>query len=179
MGMFDRVRSLIEDTDDFDDDELDEPEDIAEEPKRSAPRTRSERRFSSEISSSATPVRKNRPASEDCEDQENEDYSSSPAARPKLTLHTSKSAELTVDVHVPSSFDQAARIADDLLAHRAAVINFERIDGPEQQQKICDFINGVSYVLDCEVRRISEKMMLYVPSGVNIMTLKTESRSGR
>ena len=61
--------------------------------------------------------------------------------------------------------------ADDLLANRAAVVNYERVDLPEQR-RICDFINGVSYVLDCEARRISDIMVLYVPSGVDVSTAK-------
>ena len=93
------------------------------------------------------------------------------AARPKLTVHTTKSPELAMEIHVPSNFDQVARIADDLLANRAAVVNYERVDISEQR-RICDFINGVSYVLDCEARRISDIMVIYVPSGVDVSTAK-------
>ena len=96
-------------------------------------------------------------------------------ARPKLTVHTTKTPELAVEIHVPSNFDQVARIADDLLANRAAVVNYERVDVPEQR-RICDFINGVSYVLDCEARRISDIMVLYVPSGVDVATAKPVQR---
>ena len=91
--------------------------------------------------------------------------------RPKLTVHTTKTPELAMEIHVPSNFDQVARIADDLLANRAAVVNYERVDLPEQR-RICDFINGVSYVLDCEARRISDIMVIYVPSGVDVSTAK-------
>ncbi|MBR1552926.1 MAG: cell division protein SepF [Schwartzia sp.] len=93
------------------------------------------------------------------------------SSRPKLTVHTTKVPELAVEIHVPSNFDQVARIADDLLANRATVVNFERVDAPEQR-RICDFINGVSYVLDCEARRISDIMVLYVPSGVDVSTAR-------
>ena len=92
-------------------------------------------------------------------------------ARPKLTVHTTKTPELAMEIHVPSNFDQVARIVDDLLANHAAVVNYERVDVPEQR-RICDFINGVSYVLDCEARRISDIMVLYVPSGVDVATAK-------
>ena len=91
--------------------------------------------------------------------------------RPKLTVHTTKVPELAMEIHVPSNFDQGARIADDLLMNRAAIVNFERVDGPEQR-RICDFINGVSYVLDCEARRITDTMILYVPSEVDVATAK-------
>ncbi len=91
--------------------------------------------------------------------------------RPKLTVHTTKVPELAMEIHVPSNFDQVARIADDLLASRAAIVNFERVDGPEQR-RICDFINGVSYILDCEARRITDAMILYVPSEVDVSTAR-------
>ena len=93
------------------------------------------------------------------------------AARPKLTVHTTKTPELAMEIHVPSNFDQVARIADDLLMSRAAIVNFERVDGPEQR-RICDFINGVSYSLDCEARRITDAMILYVPSEVDVSTAR-------
>lgn len=96
---------------------------------------------------------------------------SAATTRPKLTVHTTKTPELAMEIHVPSNFDQVARIADDLLANRAAVVNYERVDLPEQR-RICDFINGVSYVLDCEARRISDIMVIYVPSGVDVSTAK-------
>ena len=93
------------------------------------------------------------------------------SSRPKLTVHTTKVPELAMEIHVPSNFDQVARIADDLLLNRAAIVNFERVDFPEQR-RICDFINGVSYVLDCEARRITETMILYVPSEVDVSTAR-------
>jgi cell division inhibitor SepF len=99
---------------------------------------------------------------------------STTAVRPKLTVHTTKTPELAMEIHVPSNFDQVARIADDLLANRAAVVNYERVDLPEQR-RICDFINGVSYVLDCEARRISDIMVIYVPSGVDVSSAKPKA----
>ena len=89
--------------------------------------------------------------------------------RPKLTVHTTKVPELAMEIHVPSNFEQVARIADDLLANRATIVNFERVETKEQQ-RIFDFINGVSYVLDCAARRVSPVMMLYVPNGVDVAT---------
>ena len=74
-----------------------------------------------------------------------------------------------MEIHVPSNYEQVARIADDLLANRATIVNFERVEGNEQQ-RIFDFINGVSYVLDCAARRVSANLMLYVPNGVDVAT---------
>lgn len=89
--------------------------------------------------------------------------------RPKLTVHTTKVSELAMEIHVPSNYEQVARIADDLLANHAAIVNFERVAGNEQQ-RIFDFINGVSYVLNCAASRVSPNLMLYVPDGVDVAT---------
>ena len=90
--------------------------------------------------------------------------------RPKLTVHTTKVSELAMEIHVPSNYEQVARIADDLLANHAAIVNFERVAGNEQQ-RIFDFINGVSYVLNCAASRVSPNLMLYVPDGVDVATV--------
>ena len=38
----------------------------------------------------------------------------------------------------------------------------------EEQRRICDFVNGVCYVLDGCAKRISEQIVLYVPEGVDV-----------
>ena len=58
-------------------------------------------------------------------------------------------------------------IADDLKAGKAAVVNYERIEATEQR-RICDFVNGVCYVLDGCAKRISNQIVLYVPDGVDV-----------
>ncbi|BEU87627.1 hypothetical protein TAMA11512_10910 [Selenomonas sp. TAMA-11512] len=88
-------------------------------------------------------------------------------ARPQLTVHTTKVASLDVKIHVPTSFDYCPRIADDLKAGRATIVNYERVQF-EEQVRICDFVNGLVYVLEGEVNRVSDTMVLYVPQGVNV-----------
>ncbi len=102
-------------------------------------------------------------------------FPSMPAAqptRPKLTVHTNAVAELAVDIYVPSDFNQVQRIADDLMAKKATIVNYERVEA-SVQRRISDFLNGVCYTLDGEARRISDNMALYVPNGVNVTTVKT------
>lgn len=98
-------------------------------------------------------------------------FASAVAERPRFKARAAKASELSVDIYVPSNFDQVTGIADDLLAKKAAIVNFERVDLAEQR-RICDFVNGVCYVLDGEARRISDGMMLYVPAGVDVATAK-------
>lgn len=98
------------------------------------------------------------------EDDEEEPVEEAPV-RPNLVVH--EAPKLKVQIYTPTSFDQAAGIADDLRDHRAVVVNYERVE-TELQRRICDFINGCCYVTDGGVKRISDMIVLYVPEGVNV-----------
>lgn len=87
--------------------------------------------------------------------------------RPKLTVHTTKKLELKVQIYAPANFDQVTAIADDLKAGKACVVNYEKVECKEQR-RICDFVNGVCYVLDGCAKRISGQIVLYVPEGVDV-----------
>lgn len=50
-------------------------------------------------------------------------------------------------------------------------MNYEKVDFAEQR-RICDFVNGVCYVMEGEARRISETMVLYVPDGVSVAEMQ-------
>ena len=167
MGLVDKFKELIDlgeddefEEDEFDEEELDEADEKLTETRKAVAgavpfaASAATAKASSAKSSVVSPMEK-----------------TASSQRPKLTVHTTKVPELAMEIHVPSNFDQVARIADDLLMNRAAIVNFERVEGPEQR-RICDFINGVSYVLDCEARRITDTMILYVPSEVDVATAK-------
>ena len=70
-------------------------------------------------------------------------------------------------IYVPRSFDQVQEIADDLKDGRAVLVNYERVE-LEEQRRLCDFINGVCYIMNGEVKRVSTAMVLYAPDGMNV-----------
>jgi len=86
-----------------------------------------------------------------------------PTARPSLTVV--KPNDLTMKIYTPENFDQVSGIADDILNHKAAVVNYEKV-GDADQRRISDFVNGVCYITDGAVSMISEKIFLYMPQGV-------------
>ena len=88
-------------------------------------------------------------------------------ARAQFKVHTTKVQELRMQVYVPSSFDQVVLIADDLKDKKAIIVNYEKVD-LAAQRRICDFVNGVCYVLDGDARRVSQNIVLYVPEGVDV-----------
>ena len=59
-----------------------------------------------------------------------------------------------------------------LKAGKACVVNYEQIEALEQR-RICDFVNGVCYVLDGSAKRVSNQIMLYVPNGVDVAEAMT------
>lgn len=89
------------------------------------------------------------------------------AERPKFKLHTSNTPSLNMEVHVPQSFDQVRVIGDQLKKKNAVIVNYEML-GVHDQRRICDFLNGLTYVLDGDVKRISNHIVLYVPDGVDV-----------
>ena len=100
--------------------------------------------------------------------------STAPAQKPKLQVHTTKTPELAMQIHLPADYKKdAQRIGNDMLAKKAVIVNFERAEMKERV-RISDFLNGIAYVLDCEVRIISNAMMLYVPSGISVTTAKAK-----
>ena len=87
-------------------------------------------------------------------------------------VSNNKSLDMKIQIYTPQNFDSVSEIADALKAKRSAIVNYERVELSEQR-RICDFLNGVCYVQDGEVRRITATMVLYVPDGVEISEVKS------
>ena len=96
------------------------------------------------------------------------------SSHPFLTLHKAQNTDLSVKIHVPHEFGDVRRIADDLKARRAVIVNFEEVE-ESSQRRICDFTNGVCYMMDGQARRITETMVMYVPAGVNVTPVTSKS----
>ena len=84
--------------------------------------------------------------------------------RPNLQLI--KAPEFVMKVYTPADYNHINEIADDILAHKAVVVNYEYVH-VEEQRRICDYIDGVCYAIDGAVTKISEKICLYAPAGIS------------
>ena len=84
--------------------------------------------------------------------------------RPQLTVV--KGGGISVKINKPANFAEAQSIANDLLEKNAVIVNYELVDKTEQR-KISDFVNGVCYVTDGSVQQISERIVLYMPEGID------------
>ena len=93
-----------------------------------------------------------------------EAYSSETSVRPSLAVV--KTPQLTMKIYTPKKFDeQVKEIADDLKKHNAVIVNFEGATENEQQ-RIGDFVIGAVYTIHGKAEMISNRIVLYVPSGV-------------
>lgn len=67
----------------------------------------------------------------------------------------------------PIRFEESQRIADNLLEHRAVVINIESCD-TDIAAKIIDFIGGVVYAIDGTIQKVSQGIILAAPQNIDI-----------
>jgi len=94
-----------------------------------------------------------------------EAYSSETSVKPSLAVV--KTPQLTMKIYKPTTYDdQCRQIADDLLKHNAVIVNFEGVSEIEQQ-RIGDFVIGAVYMISGKAEMIANKIVLYVPSGID------------
>ena len=93
-----------------------------------------------------------------------EAYTSEASVRPSLAVV--KTPQLTMKIYAPTKFDeQVKQIADDLIKRNAVIVNFESVSEIDQQ-RIGDFVVGSVYMINGSAEQISNKIVLYVPSGI-------------
>ena len=74
----------------------------------------------------------------------------------------------------PRVFSDAKQIASRLLNGQAAIINFERMDN-QQSRRIVDFLSGVTYAIDGDIKRIGEQIFLCTPSEFSVEGMLNEA----
>ena len=67
----------------------------------------------------------------------------------------------------PVRFEESQGIADNLLDHRAVVINIESCD-TDIAAKIIDFVGGVVYAIDGTIQKVSQGIILAAPQNIDI-----------
>lgn len=74
----------------------------------------------------------------------------------------------------PRVFSDAKQIASRLLDGQAAIINFERMDD-QQARRIVDFLSGVTYAINGDIKRIGEQIFLCTPSEFSVEGMLNEA----
>ncbi len=80
----------------------------------------------------------------------------------KSHLQVHSPASLKFFVVNPVSYDDAERYASQLKSQMALLINFSGVNAVTQQ-RIVDFLNGVSFITASHYQRVADNMVLYTP----------------
>lgn len=68
----------------------------------------------------------------------------------------------------PSSYDEAAGIADSLKQRQAILMNLENTDTGDAR-RLLDFLSGVAYALDGKIMRVSAQAYIIAPTNVDLV----------
>lgn len=84
-----------------------------------------------------------------------------------LYVHSNQSSTVKVLIVSPAKFDDVHVYANHLKENIIVVVNLTGLD-VTTQQTIKDFMNGVCYVLDCNVQRVADFVFIYAPANIDI-----------
>lgn len=67
----------------------------------------------------------------------------------------------------PATFDEVSDIADFLIQGCTVVLNLELLDKPTTMRML-DFLNGVTYTKDGEIKNVAQNTYLITPNGIDV-----------
>ena len=152
MGFLDKVKEIINETDDDDFDEY--YDDASSFDAISAP-VRTDR--SSNFSSFDRPEKEERAAAERPRRQKSDKV---------VNIHTT--AQLQVVLVKPERYEEAAAIADHLNAKRTVVLNLESTNR-DIARRLLDFLSGVAYANNGQIKRVANSTYIITPYNVDVM----------
>lgn len=79
-----------------------------------------------------------------------------------IPMSGSPKATSKISIINPTSYDDAKKIATEILKNKAVIVNFSDIDD-EQAKRIVDFLSGSVYSIDGKIKRVGDKIFLCTP----------------
>ena len=67
----------------------------------------------------------------------------------------------------PQSFEEVSKIADHLIEGCTVVLNTELLD-PPTCRRMLDFLNGVTYTKEGEIKNVAPNTYIITPNGIDI-----------
>ncbi len=89
-----------------------------------------------------------------------------------------KSGHLNIMVRTPKSFADVREYADSLMDGSAVMVCFDEVDAA-LKNRIFDYLNGVSYIINASVSAINDNMLLYAPAQVEVNKDTSVKHTGR
>ena len=83
-------------------------------------------------------------------------------------VNINATTQLQVVLVKPERFEDASTIADQLNAKRTVVLNLEST-GKEVSRRLIDFLSGVAYANNGQVKRVATSTFIITPYNVDIM----------
>lgn len=90
-----------------------------------------------------------------------------PSAPEKSAAITATANNIELKVVHPESFSEVSDIADHLIAGCTVVLNLEKLD-PKATLRMLDFLNGVTYTTDGEIKKIAQSTYIITPNNVDV-----------
>lgn len=84
-----------------------------------------------------------------------------------MNAHQAGTTSSKIAIYQPRLYSDVQEIADELLAHRAAVVNFSQMD-TATANKVIDFLNGTVYAIEGEIKRVGEQIFLCTPHNFEV-----------
>lgn len=95
-------------------------------------------------------------------------YRSSSAGHSSKVVDIHTTAKLQVVLTKPEKFSDAREIADNLNEKRTIVLNLESTN-KEEALRLLDFLSGVAYANDGEIKKIAKSTFIITPYNVDVM----------
>ena len=83
-------------------------------------------------------------------------------------VNINATTQLQVVLVKPERFEDASTIADQLNAKRTVVLNLEST-GKEVSRRLIDFLSGVAYATNGQIKRVATSTFIITPYNVDIM----------
>lgn len=91
-----------------------------------------------------------------------------PKSHSNKVVNINATTQLQVVLVKPERFDDASAIADQLNAKRTVVLNLEST-GKEVARRLIDFLSGVAYANNGDMKRVATSTFIITPYNVDIM----------
>ena len=97
-----------------------------------------------------------------------QDYAPQESKQHNKVVNINATTQLQVVLVKPERFDDAATIADQLNEKRTVVLNLEST-GKEVSRRLIDFLSGVAYANNGQIKRVATSTFIITPYNVDIM----------
>ncbi|MFI3250592.1 MAG: cell division protein SepF [Eubacteriales bacterium] len=100
--------------------------------------------------------------------RETEELSFETASRRDKVVNIKTTTQVQVFIAKPDRFENACDIADQLREKRTVVLNLESTD-PDVAKRILNFLAGVAYAIDGQIKNIALSTYVITPYNVDIL----------